>query len=205
MSGRHPLAAGARPCAARSFAGSVWTAGLLAVGLLLAGAGAADAERAWVRGEVRLNLRTEPGTQYRIIGGVSTGDAVNVLRRVEGWTRVRAPDGKTGWIPEGYLKSEPPPTVRLEQLTDEVTSLRARLESSDARAAELETTNTALAGNDEEQNDEINRLKVEVTELRASKRWPEWITGASVLAAGMLLGAILHRNATRRPSSRIRL
>ena len=94
---------------------------------------------------------------------------------------------------------------RQEQLEDEVTSLRAQLESSNARTSELETTNETLASRDGGQRSEIDRLKVENTEMRASKRWPEWITGASVLAAGMLLGAILHRNATRRPASRIRL
>lgn len=174
-----------------------------ALSLLLAGAG--QAESAWVRGGIRLNLRTEPGTQFRIIGGVETGDAVRVLGRTEGWTQVRLADGKQGWIPEGYLDNEPPPLIQLEKLTDEVTSLRAQLEASNARTAELETTNSELSGRDGGQREEIDRLKVENTELRASKRWPEWITGASVLAVGMLLGAILHRNATRRPSSRIRL
>ena len=172
---------------------------------LIGGATVASAEAAWVRGEVRLNLRTEPGTQFRIIGGVVTGDAVTVVGRTEGWTQVRTSEGKRGWIPAGYLEAEPPPTVKLGQLTDEVTSLRAQLDSSQARTAELETSNTTLADRDGGQRAEIDRLKVENTELRASKRWPEWITGASVLAAGMLLGAILHRNATRRPSSRIRL
>ncbi len=182
-----------------------WVYLLVLAGTLMLCAGQAAAEAAWVRGGIRLNLRTEPGTQYRIIAGVSTGDAVTITGRVEGWTKVRLADGKEGWIPEGYLEAEPPPTVKLGQLTDEVTSLRAQLESSRARTTELEESNTTLAGRDDSQHSEINRLKVENTELRANKRWPEWITGASVLAVGMLLGAILHRNATRRPSSRIRL
>jgi hypothetical protein len=41
--------------------------------------------------------------------------------------------------------------------------------------------------------------------LRAGSRYQEWITGALILALGMLIGAFLHRNSTRRPSSRIRL
>ncbi|MCH6552201.1 MAG: TIGR04211 family SH3 domain-containing protein [Planctomycetes bacterium] len=173
--------------------------------LLLLSAPAVSAEAAWVRGGIRLNLRTEPGTQFRIIGGVSTGDAVDVIGRIDGWTQIRLPNGSSGWIPEGYLQPKPPPTVRLEQLEDEVTKLRAQLEASNAQTAELGATNEILAGRDGGQRSEIDRLKVENSELRANKRWPEWITGASVLAAGMLLGAILHRNATRRPSSRIRL
>jgi SH3-like domain-containing protein len=193
----------------RSTAGPCSAAGLCA---LLLGAmltfvpgGEAAAETAWVRGGIRLNLRTDAGTAYRIIAGVATGDEVAVVDRVEGWTQVRIADGKTGWIPEGYLQPEPPPTVRLAQLEDEVTSLRAKLETSDATAADLKTTNDTLGSRDGGQRADIDRLKVENTELRANKRWPEWITGASVLAVGMLLGALLHRNATRRPSSRIRL
>ncbi len=180
-------------------------AALVAASLLLFVTSSASAEAAWVRGGIRLNLRTEPGTEFRIIGGVSTGDAVDILGRTEGWTRVQLPDGKAGWIPEGYLQPEPPPTVRLAQLEDDVTSLRAQLEASNARTSDLETTNETLASRDGGQRAEIDRLKVENTEMHASRRWPEWITGASVLATGMLLGAILHRNATRRPASRIRL
>lgn len=180
-------------------------AALVAVPLVLFATASALAEPAWVRGGIRLNLRTEPGTQFRIIGGVSTGDAVDITERTEGWTQIRLADGKSGWIPEGYLLAKPPPTVRLGQLEDEVTSLRAQLESSNARGIELETTNETLASRDGGQRSEIDRLEVENAELRANRRWPEWITGASVLAAGMLLGAILHRNATRRPTSRIRL
>ncbi len=177
----------------------------LFLGLILLETPAASAEPAWVRGGVRINLRTDAGTQFRIIGGVTTGDAVEIVGRTEGWTQVRLPDGKTGWIPAGYLQPEPPPTVRLAQLEDEAASLRAQLESSNARGIELTSSNESLGSRASDQGREIERLQVENTEMRAGRRWPEWITAASVLGAGMLLGAILHRNATRRPTSRIRL
>jgi hypothetical protein len=41
--------------------------------------------------------------------------------------------------------------------------------------------------------------------LHAGDRYPEWITGASILAAGMLLGSVLYRASTRRQQTRIRL
>ena len=37
------------------------------------------AETAWVRSEVRLNVRTGAGTQFRIVGVVATGDSVDIL------------------------------------------------------------------------------------------------------------------------------
>ena len=54
--------------------------------LLLAAAAAAlatipvasSAEVAWVKDEVRLQKRTGPGTQFRILGAVTTGDSVEV-------------------------------------------------------------------------------------------------------------------------------
>jgi hypothetical protein len=51
----------------------------------------------------------------------------------------------------------------------------------------------------------IKKLTVDNLELRAGARYPEWITGASILAAGMALGAMLHRSSGRRTPKRIRL
>ena len=165
----------------------------------------ADAEPAWVRGGLRLNLRTEPGTQYRILGVLETGDGVEVLKQNKEWTKVGGPDGKQGWIPNGYLRSDPPPTIRLEQVEAELASLRARVEKGDSGMRDLQTRNDELSARDSDQRTTIERLSAENSELKKSRRWPEWVTGASVLAAGMLLGGILYRNATRRPSARIRL
>ena len=167
--------------------------------------GPADAEQAWVRGGIRLNLRTEPGTQFRIIGVLETGDGVEILQKREEWTQIRKPDGKQGWIPVGYLRSEPPPTVRLGQLEEEAAQLRAGLETATDSVTRLREQNAEISKKDQQQQAEIARLTRDNMELRAGARWPEWIVGASVLAAGMLIGAALYRNATRRPSSRIRL
>lgn len=165
----------------------------------------AHAENAWVKGTIRLNLRSGAGTRYKIIGAVETGDQMTVLSRSESWTRVRIADGKTGWIPAGYLEAEPPPTLRLAQLETETTTLRSQLDEFRGEAAQLRESNATLASTDSGQRAEIESLKIENYELRAGARYQEWITGALILAGGMILGAFLHRNSTRRPSSRIRL
>lgn len=198
-----------RPHAVRSRSGSMLP--LLAVLIaLVADFVAPDAataeEQAWVRGEIRLNLRSGPGTAYRILGGIATGDGLTIIERGEGWTKVRLPDGTAGWIPEGYLKPEPPPTIRLAQLEVEVAQLTSRLETTSGEGEELRTANETLTQSDELQRAEIDRLIFENTKLRAGARYPELIAGASILAAGMILGAMLHRSsASRRPISRIRL
>jgi SH3 domain protein len=163
-------------------------------------------ERAWVRSEIRLNVRSGAGTQYRILGGVATGDGLAIMTRGEGWTQVRLEDGVEGWIPEGYLNAKPPPTVRLAQLEIEVASLRTRLTSTTDEGEKLRTSNETLSSTDSAQRAEINRLVFDNTKLRAGARHPELIAGAGILVAGMILGAMLHRSSSnRRPSSRIRL
>ena len=159
----------------------------------------------WVRGEIRLNLRSGPGTQYKILEGVQTGDEMKVLSRNESWTQVQTTEGKTGWIPAGYLDTEPPPTLRLNQLETETATLRTELEEIRSEATRLRETNATLTANDSGQRDQIESLTLDNYELRAGSRSQEWITGALILGIGMLIGAFLHRNSTRRPSSRIRL
>jgi SH3 domain protein len=178
-------------------------AALAATALLAATPAAAD--QAWVRGNLRLNLRSGPGTQFRIIGALNTGDEVENLEQGDEWVKVKVEDGLSGWIPIGYLDTSAPPEIRLQQAEDEASRLGARLEANEAAIANLTARNEELAGRDAAQGGDIERLTAETTELRANRRWPEWVTGASVLAFGMLLGAILHRSATRRPQARIRL
>jgi SH3 domain protein len=168
--------------------------------------GSAAADTGWVRGNIRLNLRAGAGTQFKILGAIETGDEMEVLTRGESWTRVRASkDAKTGWIPAGYLETEPPPTLRLAQLETETATLRGQLEEIGSEAAQLRESNATLGSTDSGQREQIESLKIENYELRAGSRYQEWITGALILASGMILGALLHRNSTRRPSSRLRL
>ena len=164
----------------------------------------AAAESGWVRG-APLNLRTGAGVQYKIVGSAKPGDRLEVIGRGDGWTHVRTPTGKSGWIAAGYLDPQPPPVLRLEQLETETGTLRTQLEEIRSEASQLRESNATLASTDSGQREQIESLKIENYELRAGSRYQEWITGALILASGMILGAFLHRNSTRRPSSRIRL
>ena len=168
-------------------------------------AATAAEEPAWIRGSIRLNLRAGAGTQFKILDSVETGDEMRVLARKESWTRVRTSEGETGWIPAGYLETEPPPQLRLDQLENETEALRAKLSALQTEAGGLRESNATLNSTDGAQREQIESLQIENFELHAGRRSQEWITGALILSGGMALGAFLHRNSTRRPSSRIRL
>ena len=187
-----------------------WVALAAATALLLVGLTAnapdARAEQGWVRDEIRLNLRTGPTTQNRIVGVVKTGDAVRILKRGDGWTQIRVLEsGDEGWIPEGYLLPQPPPAIRLAQLEVHAADLEEKLATVSARAEELGSTNEILATQDGEQEAQIKSLTLENMELKAGARYPEWITGALIFASGMLLGAILRSSFAKRSPQRVRL
>lgn len=164
---------------------------------------ASHAERAWIKDEVRLNKRTGPGTQYRILTAVKTGDSFEVLSRAEEWTQVQDEDG-IAWIPSGYLQAEPPARVQLERHMSENKDLRRNHGELTGEVEELRTANTELTARFAELDERAKRLERENIELRAGARWPEWIAGASILLVGGILGMIVHAS-NRRQTRRIRL
>lgn len=175
---------------------------LLAIGL--AAAGAASAEHAWVRG-APLNLRSGPGTQYRILAAAQPGDRMQVLKRGDGWTQVRTREGRAGWIAADYLDRKAPPTIRLAQLEAEAEKLRSSLSTTTEEASRLRESNDSLSSTDTGRRGEIERLTKENYKLRAGTRSAEWLTGALILGMGMVLGAILHSFSGRRRTHRLRL
>lgn len=173
--------------------------------LLTAAVPALGAEASWVSGEVKLNLRRGASTEYKIIGSVSSHQPVSVLGSENGWTHVRLEDGRQGWIPGGYLSSDPPPAIRLSQLETETRTLRTRLEKTEDEAERLLTENRTFETSDTEQRERIAQLTTENHELRALVRWREWVTGASILVFGMIVGAILSRSSRNKRSNRLRV
>jgi SH3 domain protein len=176
---------------------------LAALAGALAPAPLASAETAWVSDLVRLNLRTGPGPGYRIIASVETGDSVEILSRGDAWIEVRA-EGKTGWVPEGFLQQEPPARVRLERLEGESAELRTNAQRVGEDAEKLRSEHEQLVTRETEQRTELERLTRDNLALRAGARWPHWIAGACILAAGMALGALLRGSGRQKPP-RIRL
>ncbi len=155
--------------------------------------------------QVTLTLRTGAGTQYRIIGTLTTGDVATILTREEGWTKVRTADGKEGWVTSGFMQAEPPARIDVERLERDAEDLRQQVAELSKKTVELRTTNDTLEGDDDAERLEIDRLTRENFELRAGARWPEWMTGAGIVLVGMALGALLGRSSGRRRQQRVRL
>ncbi len=163
------------------------------------------AEHAWVKDDLRLNLRAGPGLEFQTLGVIKTGDDVDVLERTPRWTRVEVTRIGNGWIPVGYLQTDPPARLLLTRREIETAELREKVARLAANSEKLESANRSLAERDESRTQQIERLARENRALRVKPRWPEWIAGASILGVGMIFGSLLQRNTVRRHSPRIRL
>jgi uncharacterized protein YgiM (DUF1202 family) len=176
----------------------------IAVPILGAGSGAASAETAWVRGEVRTNFRAAPLATAPALGVVKIGEVVTVLERKGGWSRIQLAGGASGWLPDTLLDTQAAPTQHLAQLEGELASLREQLAAATHERAELREQNAQVRASQSEREAAGRQLTEENRDLRAGERWPYLITGAAILGAGILVGALVNRASGRRSSSRIR-
>lgn len=53
-----------------------------------------------------LRIRGGPGTSYEVVGSLQSGNAVTILLRQDGWSRIRTAGGTTGWVSTQYLAGE---------------------------------------------------------------------------------------------------
>ena len=161
----------------------------------------------WVKDELSLNLRTGPGNEYRIKGFIKTGDSVTMLSRREDWVQVRTRlrarrrlDRRR--LPVGGAARRD--AARAHEDRDRGGARPVRV-AHRAREAARGRERQAHRDRDVAQKEELETLTRDNMELRAGARWPEWITGACLLAVGMLMGAIVQSVNGRRARPRIRL
>ncbi len=85
--------------------------------LLLAAPAAAQTR--YVTDQLEITLRAGAGNGYRIVAMLPSGEALQVLERDGEWTRVRASEGRQGWVLSRYLADTPAARAELTRLRGE--------------------------------------------------------------------------------------
>ncbi len=205
-------------------------------------AGLARAQTMYVTDELVITLRTGPSTQNTIIENLGSGDRVEVLEDdpESGYARVRVADGgEEGWVLSRFLTAERTAALelvdtsgslsaanaRIASLEQEVETLREGLDTSQAKLASTESSNTSLttqlrdvrsasasAIETREQNESLRRRNNELNQQledltarntalagRSDQNW--FVVGALVLVAGVVIGLIAPSLRRKRRSS----
>ena len=116
----------------------------------------AHSETSYITDDIRVMLRSDAGMDRRIIAMPKSGTQVEVLKKLEnGWSKVRLPNEKEGWLLSRYLGPGPPSKQVIVKLKSEnevlkqqaktlvEENVRLKRERKDFEKALSKQTNTA--------------------------------------------------------------
>ncbi|MGL4205949.1 MAG: TIGR04211 family SH3 domain-containing protein [Aeromonadaceae bacterium] len=168
------------------------------------------AETRYVSDEIYTFLRAGAGKQFRILGSIKAGEAVEVLATSpEGkYVQVRDSKERTGWILAQELQTQESFRLQSERLQQEVAQLKSKLENIDSdQARELKSKSERLSQAEsqlqqqssqlESQEKRLELLQQENQTLKASLGTQErdqlfhWLRQGGLIAGGGLLIGLL--------------
>lgn len=166
--------------------------------LLIFVSSSANAATYYVSDNLHTFIHSGPGTKYKIIGSVNTGEHIKIVRKESNFTLVKDSKGRSGWINSKYVSKKAGLKERLPKLETQLKELKIQLDknkkSLESRANQvsmLEKTNTKLNKQLDEiqtQNDELDS-KLDTKKNDLLMQWFSY--GGMVGGAGLLLGLII--------------
>lgn len=179
----------------------IWAAVAVVCAACAVSAGAAQAE--YVRDGIRINLRSQAGTEYRIVRTLSSGDQVTVLARESDWIQVRMRSGEreSGWVPRGYLSVEVPASVSLPAVSAQLKGARAQIGELEASLQAQQNDLTELAS----LRTQASELETRNIELASASTWRNMGAGALIALSSLGIGAFWGRRNRAASGRRIKL
>ncbi|UVE18896.1 TIGR04211 family SH3 domain-containing protein [Pseudomonas sp. LS44] len=183
-------------------------AGLLAVGAPAQAEEPASTAR-WVSDSLTTFVRSGPTDGYRIVGTLTSGQKVELLRTQEGYSQVRGENGNSVWIASRDLQEVPGQAERLPQLDQKVAELQAELkgiddtwktrvqgmqETLDSRKVlidELQAARTALDSELSQARTELREVQAQLGDENKQVLMRYMIYGGSIAGVGLFAGLIL--------------
>jgi SH3 domain protein len=138
---------------------------VLSLCLLAAVATTARAETLYVVDDLIITLRTGQSTQHQILETLHSGTKLQLLETGEEYSKVRAPDGKEGWVLNQYISKKPTAKLllaaaesKVDKLEDENTLLKTELQTLTGKKAELESSYQKVSSEQKNLSKELERL-----------------------------------------------
>ena len=158
----------------------------------------ANAATNYVSDDLHTFIHSGPGTKYKIIGSVNTGDRIEVIRKESNFTLVKDSKGRSGWINSKYVSNKLGLKERLPKIENELTQLKTQLDeykgnlnSKGSQITNLENTNLKLNKQLEEIQTQNRKLesKLDTKKNDLLMRWFSY--GGMVAGGGLLLGLLI--------------
>lgn len=135
--------------------------------ILLFAAGGLHAQTRYVSDRMEITLRSGPGTQFKILELLTSGQAVQVLDAGPEWSRVRVGQDAEGWVLNRYLMDQPTARIQLERMERRHRTLTERAAALEAENAQLKARNTQLSEALAAEEKESEQLRQSYEQLKA--------------------------------------
>lgn len=144
--------------------------------MLMYGIGIAKAEN-YVTDRIEIQLRTGPGTGYKLIGTLTPGILVEVKKEQSGWCLIVPKEGpfqgKEGWVSKRHITDKPPASKDMVQLSEENKNLKSIINQYEAEIASLKQTIASLEQSLNEARTQYANLKEEASDFITLKQTHE--------------------------------
>jgi len=132
------------------------------------------AETVYVTDILRLGQHQAQDTSDRAFRMLVSGTELEVLERVPNYARVRAPDGREGWVKSNYLVEEKPARLQLAEFEAQVAKLNEGLaaavqarQTAEAAYEKLTSDNAASENSSEAVEAKLQQLSEDNDRYRA--------------------------------------
>jgi len=187
---------------------------------LIVACGAVHAETAYVTDRLQLGVNAQSDASGQAFAKIKSGERVQILEENQYHALVTIPDGRKGWVKKTYLVTEKPAIVRVAEVEKERDKAVAKLESltsglsdREARVSEIEAQLAAREARGVADAEELERLRVETSELTERLAAYEFSVPGSLffmaIAASLAIGILVawwwvdHRSRLRHGGFRI--
>ena len=163
----------------------------------------------WVSDTLATYVRSGPTDGYRIVGTLTSGQKVELLRTSGDYSQVRSDNGDSVWIPTRDLQEMPGQAERLPQLQQKVADLSAQLkgiddtwktrvqgmqETLDSRKQlidELQASRTDLSSQLTQTQADLREARAQLGDENKQVLMRYMVYGSTIAGGGLLLGLIL--------------
>jgi len=97
--------------------------------IILIVSGFAAAETVYVKGVMKITMRTGPGRDHKIVAMLKSGDSLEMLDSKNGWSSVETASGKQGWVLTRFITDKAPVSLIVNKLKQQNKDLSETLEN----------------------------------------------------------------------------
>ena len=144
----------------------------------------AQAEQTYISDVLVVNIRDNFESPSTVVGRVTSDDPVTVVEEKNKHVLIETNDGKRGWIAGQYISSEPPKSLHIEHLEQQIDVMKNELDTLEPGEDTTNKSETTIQESSEYERLKVERdtLAAEVEKLRQSAAVTEPPTDTASLA-----------------------